>query len=70
MLVCKAAGFIYRDECLEFAKPLLESVDCIDAFDLQVDNQIGEAFFGGRWLCFAFWDEWTKMRKALINQLD
>ena len=70
MLVCRAAGFIYRDECSELAKSLFKSVNRFDAFDLQGDYRIGEAFLGGCWLFPALWDKSTRMRKAMINNLD
>ena len=35
MLVCMAAGFIYKYKCSELAKLTLESVDCLDAFNFQ-----------------------------------
>ena len=47
MLVFKAAGFIYRNEGLKLAKSLFKSVTCLDAFELQGDYRIGEAFLGG-----------------------
>ena len=47
MFVCCVAGFIYRDKCSELAKSLSKSVNCLDAFDLQGDYRIGEAFFSG-----------------------
>ena len=46
MFICRAAGFIYRDEGSELAKSLFNSVDCLDAFDLQGDYRIGNAFLG------------------------
>ena len=47
MLVCRAASFIYLNKGSELAKSFFKSVDCIDPFDLQVNNRIGEAFLGG-----------------------
>ena len=70
MLGCRAAGFIYRDEGSALAKSLFNSVDCLNAFDLQDDYRIGKAFVGSCWLGSALCDEWTKMRNALINKLD
>ena len=67
MFVCWVAGFIYRNKCSELAKSFLKSVDGFDAFDLQSDYRVGEAFFNGCRLCFELCDEWSKMRKALIN---
>ena len=69
MFIGRAASFIYPDEGSEFAKSILESLNCLDAFDLQCDYCIGEPLLGGCRLCIALWDEWTKMRKALINKL-
>ena len=70
MFVCWVAGFIYRDKCSELTKSYLKSVDGLDAFYLQNDYRIGEAFLGGCWWGFALWDECKKIRKALINKLD
>ena len=70
MLVCKLSGFIYRDKGSELGKSFLKRVDCLYALDLQGDYLIGKAFVGCCWLGFAYWDEWTKLRKALINILD
>ena len=47
MLICWAAGFIYRNEGSQLAKFFLKSLDCLDAFELLGDNFIGEAIFGG-----------------------
>ena len=47
MLICRAAGFIYKDEGSELAKSLCNSVNCLDAFDFQGDYRFGEAFLGG-----------------------
>ena len=47
LLVCEAAGFIYRNEVLKLAKSLFKSVNCLDVFDLQNDYRISDAFFGG-----------------------
>ena len=70
MFVCRTAGFIYRDEGSKLAKSLFNSVDCLDAFDLQGDYWIVKAIFGSCWLASALWDECTKMLNALINKLD
>ena len=70
MFVYTTVGFVYTDAGSKLAKSLFKSVNCLDAFDLLSDYRIGEAFFSGCWLCFALWDDWTKMRKALINKLD
>ena len=47
-----------------------KSEDCLDAYDFKGDYLIGEEVIGGCWMDFEYWDEWTKMRKALINKLD
>ena len=70
MLVCRVSGFIYRDEGSDLGKSFFKSVGYLDTLALQGDYLIGEAVFGGCWLGFALWDEWTKMRKAVINKLD
>ena len=70
LFVGRAASFIYRDEGLEIKKSFLKYMDLLDAFDLQNEYRIGEAFFDGCWLCFALSDKWTKMRIGLINKLD
>ena len=70
MFVSRLSGFIYRDEGSKLCKSFFKSVDCRDALNFQGDYLIGEAFFGGCWLSFAYWDELTKMRKTLINKLD
>ena len=57
MFVGRAACFIYMNYSSKLAKTLFKSVDYLDKFDLQGDYRIGEAFFGGYWLCFALWDE-------------
>ena len=70
MLVCRAARFIFSDEGTELAKLLLKCVNCLDAFDLQGDYRIAEAFLGRCWLGSALWDKCTKIRNGLINQFD
>ena len=70
MLVCGAAGFLYRNEGLKLAKAPFKSVDCFDTFYLQGYYRIGKAFLGGCWLCSALWNKRMKMHKALINKLD
>ena len=57
MFIGRAASFIYPDEGSEFAKSILESLNCLDAFDLQCDYCIGEPLLGGCRLCIALWDE-------------
>ena len=70
MFVLRVSGFIYWNKGSKIAKCFFKSVDCLDTLYLQGDYFIGERVFGGRWLGFALWDEWTKMRKALINKLN
>ena len=69
MFVCRTAGFIYWNKSSKLAKSFFKNADCLDAFDLQGDYRICEAFLNGRWSGFAYWDEWTKMHNPLINKL-
>ena len=64
------SSFIYRDEGSELVKFMPKNVDGLYELYLLVDYFILEAFVGVIWYGFAYWDRWTKMRKALINQLD
>ena len=57
MFVCRAADFIYRDGGSQLAKSIFDSAYYLDAFYLQGDYSIGEAFLGGCRLCIALWDE-------------
>ena len=46
MFVCRTSGLIYRKKGSKFAK-FVQGAECFDAFDLQVDYRICEAFLGG-----------------------
>ena len=46
MLVYWGPGVIYKDEISELTKFVLQSVVCLDAFDLHGDYYIGETIFG------------------------
>ena len=47
MLVGRVACFIYWNDGSQLAKSLCKSVDGLDTYDFNGNNQIGEAFLSG-----------------------
>ena len=70
MLVCRVSSFIHRDEGSELGKFFFKSVGFFYELNLQSDYLIGKAFFVGCLFGFSYWEELTKMRKALINKFN